>query len=80
MQRPCERLIEINAQREWAEAQINEQGNRMANACNEMIVRGVPAHLVRRDFSEYMAKVVRHYMPIVQTSIPRIQLVFSLEA
>ena len=80
MLRPCEALIEKNAQREWAETQIQNQAERMAKSCNEAIARGVPAQLVHRDYVEYMDKVIRHYMPVIHTAIPHIHLVFSLEA
>jgi len=80
MLRPCEVLIERNAQREWAETQINLQAERMANVCNEAIARGAPVQLVRKDFIEYMDKVTRHYMPVLHTAVPHIQLVFSYNA
>jgi len=80
MLRPCEAFIEKNAQIEWAETQIQNQAERMAKSCNEAIARGVPAQLVHRDYVEYMAKVHRHYMPVIHTAIPHIHLVFSLEA
>jgi len=79
MLKPCERLIERNAQKDWVESQIQAEAERAVNVANEMLARRVPARYVRSYLIEYMNKVTRHYMPIVQTAVPSIRLVFNYE-
>jgi len=76
--RPCEVLIQHNAQIDWAEKQIEYEAEKAAKACNAMIASGVNPDFVRRDFTEYMEKVKNHYLPAyMNTPIPHIQFVFS---